>query len=116
MKRVATMRVKGGFDNGGRLVGGLLLSVSMLALAAGCDWFDSRSPVNSVKVGPGAERQVAARNALPSASSGRQYDQAIAPVDETRNGPQIGSVVPEKGGQKAQLEAAAKEAAERDKA
>ena len=95
---------------------GLFVSVSMLALAAGCGWFDSGTPSDSAKVRPGAERQVGASNALPPASAGRQYDASIAAVDETRGGPQIGSIVADKGGQKAQLEAAAKEQAERDKA
>jgi len=89
-----------------------LLGVSTLALLAGCDWFGGTA--NTARVRPGAERQFAGSGSLPSASAGRQYDTGIAPVDETR-GPQIGSVVAGKGGQKAQLEAAAKEAAERDK-
>ncbi len=82
-----------------------LLGVSTLALLAGCDWFGGGTS-NTAKVRPGAERQVTVSGSLPSASAGRQ--------DETR-GPQIGSVVATKGGQKAQLEGAAKEAAERDK-
>jgi hypothetical protein len=90
-----------------------LLGVSTLALLAGCDWFGGGTS-NTAKVRPGAERQVTGSGSLPSASAGRQYDAGIAPVDETR-GPQIGSVVATKGGQKAQLEGAAKEAAERDK-
>src|SRR5216683_4586644 len=94
----------------------VLLGVSALALLAGCDWFGSSTPANTAKVRPGAERQVQATSSLPSASSGRQYDTSVAPaVDETRSGPKIGSIVADKGGQKAQLEAAAKEAAERDK-
>src|SRR5258708_2740775 len=93
----------------------VLLGVSALALLAGCDWFDSSTPANTAKVRPGAERQLQATNSLPSANSGRQYDTSVAPVDETRAGPKIGSIVADKGGQKAQLEAAAKEAAERDK-
>src|SRR5437868_3310772 len=92
-----------------------LLGVSTLALLAGCDWFGGSTPSNAAKARPGAERQVGASNALPSASAGRQYDAAIAATDETRTGPKIGSIVADKGGQKAQLEAAAKEASERDK-
>ncbi len=52
---------------------------------------------------------------MPSSGTGRGYDAAAIPVDETRSGPKIGSIIPDKGGQKAQLDAAAKEAAERDK-
>ncbi len=90
---------------------GLMLGVSALALLVACD--DDR-PVNAAKARPGVERQVAASGSLPAASAGRQYDVAVAPVDETRTGPRIGSVVAERGGQKAQLEAAAREAAKRD--
>ena len=93
----------------------VLLGVSALALLAGCDWFGSSTPANTARVRPGAERQVQATSSLPSAKSGGQYDTSVAPVDETRSGPKIGSIVADKGGQKAQLEAAAKEAAERDK-
>jgi hypothetical protein len=93
-----------------------LLGVSLLAVLGGCDWlFGSSSPANSAKVRPGAERQVPFSNALPPAGAGGQHDAAVAPVDETRSAPKIGSVIPDKGGQKAQIEAAAKEAAERDK-
>src|SRR5882757_186028 len=92
-----------------------LLGVSVLTLLSGCGWFDGDTPSNSAKVRPGVDRQVAASSSLPSAGAGHQYEGAIAPIDETRSGPKIGSLVPDKGGQKAQLEAAAKEAAERDK-
>jgi hypothetical protein len=93
-----------------------LLGVSMLGLLSGCDWlFGSSTPANSAKVRPGAERQVPASNSLPPAGTGGQHDAAISPVDETRGAPKIGSVIPDKGGQKAQIEATAKEAAERDK-
>src|SRR5260370_14854377 len=90
----------------------VLLGVSALALLAGCDWFDSSTPANTAKVRPGAERRVQATSSLPSASSGRPYDTGVAPVDETRTGPKIGSIVADKGGQKVQLEAGAKEAAQ----
>ena len=62
----------------------VLLSVSALALLAGCDWFGSSTPANTVSVRPGAERQVQATSSLPPAGSGRQYDTSLAPVDETR--------------------------------
>jgi len=92
-----------------------LLGVSVLTLLSGCGWFDGDTPSNSAKVRPGVDRQVAASSSLPSAGAGHQYEGAIAPIDETRSGPKIGSLVPDKGGQKKQLEAAAMEAAERDK-
>ena len=94
-----------------------LLGALMLTSLTGCGWlFGSDTPSDAAKARPGAERQVAPSNVLQSAGTGRQYDAAVTPVDETRSGPKIGSIIPDKGGQKAQLEAAAKEAAERDKA
>jgi len=94
-----------------------LLTISMLVSLTGCGWlFGSGTPTDAAKARPGAERQVAPSNALPSAGGGRGYDAAAVPVDESRTGPKIGSILPDKGGQKAQLDAAAKEAAERDKA
>lgn len=90
-----------------------LLGVSAAAILAGCGWFGSSSPTDSQKARPGADRQVAPTGALPSANPGRQYEPGVAATDETRS-PQIGSIIPAKGGQKAQKEAADKEAAERD--
>jgi len=86
-----------------------------LLLLGGCDWLGlgGSSPVNSEKARPGVERQVSVTNALPAARAGG-YDASVAPVDETRNAPKIGSVVAGKGGQKAQKEALDKEAGERD--
>ncbi len=102
---------------GGLKICGLLGVSMMLGSLAGCDWlFGSSSPSDAEKARPGAERQVAPSNALPTAGGGRGYDAGAVPIDETRSGPKIGSIVPDKGGQKAQLDAAAKEAAERDKA
>ena len=93
-----------------------LLGVLMLTSLTGCGWlFGDSAPSDAAKARPGAERQVAPGNVLQSAGTGRQYDAAVTPVDETRSGPKIGSIIPDKGGQKAQLDAAAKEAAERDK-
>ena len=92
----------------------LLLGVSMLGLLSGCGLFGSGGPTTSEKARPGAERAIAASGNLPAASSGRQYEPGIAPIDETRTGPQIGSVVAARGGQRAQQEAIAKAAAERD--
>src|SRR5580765_2790687 len=90
-----------------------MVAIAALALLGGCGWFDSSS-TTSEKARPGAERQVTATNALPGAGAGRQYDASVAPVDETRSAPKIGSVVSGKGGQKAQVEAATKEANERE--
>src|SRR5690242_2864584 len=92
-------------------VGVLLLP----GLLGGCEWLGltSRTPVNSEKARPGAERQVNVTNSLPAARAGG-YDASIAPVDENRGAPRLGSIVQGKGGQKAQKEAADKEAAERD--
>jgi hypothetical protein len=101
-------RVKIG-SAGGRI--SLLLGVSALALlAAGCSGGPPPDP-NATR--PGAE-QKAATAGLPSANASRQYETGVAAVDETRGGTKIGSVVGDKGGQKAQLDAAAKEAAEVD--
>ena len=99
-----------GFGSG-RVFG--LLGVSALAsLVTGCGWFDSTPTVKVTPVRPGAERSVPA-GGLQATGTGRQYDGDIRPVDESRP---IGSVIPDKGGQKAQLDTAAKEAAERDSA
>ena len=89
----------------------LLAAVSAMALLSGCGWFDSGTP--SGKARPGDDQKVAPSSSLPPAPAGGQGE-AIAPVDETRNAGQIGSIVPGKGGQKAQKEAAEKEAADRD--
>ena len=93
-----------------RLIGvGLLL-----VLLGGCEWLGlSSSTTNSEKARPGAERGVNVTNSLPPAR-GAGYDASVAPVDETRSAPKLGSVVQGKGGQKAQKEAVDKESAERD--
>ena len=87
----------------------------LLVLLGGCDWlgWGSGSQTSSEKARPGAERQVTVTNSLP-ASRGGQYDASVAPVDENRGAPRIGSIVAGKGGQKAQIEATNKESAERD--
>lgn len=95
----------------GRWLG--LLGVSMLAFVAGCDWFGSSTPVGAPPR-PGADRQVQPSAALPAPSS-RPYEQGTVAVDETRGGGAIGSIVPGKGGQKAQKEAIEKDQIERDK-
>jgi hypothetical protein len=97
----------------GRLWRGLL-GVSALALLSGCGWlgFGSGSP-DSQKARPGADRKVTASGALPSANPGQQHEAGVIAADPTGTA-QIGSIVPAKGGQKAQKEAIEKEANERD--
>ena len=90
-----------------------LLAVSTLALLAGCGWFGGDAPTGKAR--PGADRQIAPTGTLPAANPGRQSEQTVGPADETRGTtPPIGSVVPTKGGQRAQKEAADKAAADRD--
>jgi hypothetical protein len=90
-----------------------LLAVSTFALLAGCGWFGGDTPTGKAR--PGADRQIAPTGTLPSATPGRQSEQGVTPVDETRGtAPTVGSVVGAKGGQRAQKEAADKAAAERD--
>src|SRR3954451_23744724 len=86
----------------------------LLVLLGGCEWLGmSSGSSNSEKVRPGAERGVNVTNSLPAARAGG-YDASVAPLDETRGAPKLGSVVQGKGGQKVQKEAADKEASERD--
>ena len=90
-----------------------LLAVSTFALLAGCGWFGGDAPTGKAR--PGADRQIAPTGTLPAANPGRQSEQTVVPADETRGTtPPIGSVVPTKGGQRAQKEAADKAAADRD--
>jgi hypothetical protein len=89
-----------------------LLGVSTLALLSGCGWFGGGSPSTSQKARPGVDRQMPATGALPPAT-GQQHDSGVVPADPVGT-PQIGSIVPAKGGQKAQKEATEKEALERD--
>jgi hypothetical protein len=95
---------------GSSRVFGLLGASALASLVAGCGWFDSTPTLKPTPSRPGAERNVPA-GGLQATGNGRQYDGDIRPVDESRP---IGSVIADKGGQKAQLDAAAKEAAERD--
>jgi hypothetical protein len=97
---------------GSSRVWGLLGASALASLVAGCGWFDSTPTVKVTPVRPGAERSVPA-GGLQASGNGRQYDGDIRPVDNSRP---IGSLIPDKGGQKAQLDTAAKEAAERDSA
>jgi hypothetical protein len=100
---------------GGGMRASLLLGVSTMALVAGCDWLGGSTSVSSKQARPGAERSVTLSAGLPSASGSSQYDSSVAPADETSSGPQVGSTVAAKGGQKAQQETLAKEAAEGDR-
>jgi hypothetical protein len=97
--------------NGRRWLG--LLGVSALALLSGCGWFGGGSPSDSQKARPGVDRKVPATGALPSANPGQQHESGVVATDPAATH-QIGSIVPAKGGQKAQKEAAEKEANERD--
>jgi hypothetical protein len=92
-----------------------LLGVSSFALLTGCGWFGGGGPPpGSAKLRPGADRQIQASSALPSAN-GQQYEQGISAADETRGQlPQLGAIVKGTGGQKAQREKADKESAERE--
>jgi hypothetical protein len=89
-----------------------LLGVSALALLSGCGWFGGGS-ADSQKARPGVDRKVPATGALPSANPGQQHEAGVTATDPAATH-QIGSIVPAKGGQKAQKEAAEKEANERD--
>ena len=95
-----------------------ILGASILASLSGCGWFggwfDSSSPADMTKARPGAELSVPVSASLPPPPANQQYDPPIAPVDDMRDTPKIGSIVPESGGQKAQLEKQEKEEAERD--
>ncbi len=94
--------------------GGFFLTVAIMTLVGGCGWFDGDRTVVSTKARPGADQAVALSAGLPSASSNRQYVTGDVPVDEARSA-QIGSIVRDKGGQKAQLEALAKETQDADR-
>lgn len=91
-----------------------LAGVSVLALLSGCGWFGSSTPADMTKARPGAEVDVPVSSTLPPPPANPQYDPPIAPVDSMRDTPKIGSIVPESGGQKAQLEKQEKEDQARD--
>jgi hypothetical protein len=91
-----------------KAVSGML---GMPVLLSGCGWFDG--PPALEKLRAGAERAISPSDSLPAVGA-HDYDAAIVPIDETRGGPAIGSVVAASGGQKAQLEKLEKEAAARD--
>jgi hypothetical protein len=87
-----------------------LLAVSGFALLSGCGWlFGDSAPKGNAR--PGVDRQGPATGTLPAASG--QHDSGLAPTDPV-GAREVGSIIPAKGGQKAQKEAADKDAAERD--
>jgi hypothetical protein len=93
------------------------LAVSALGLLSGCGWLGiggSSTPADMAKARPGVEREVQPSAALPPPPANQQYDPPIAPVDDMRSTPAIGSIVAASGGQAAQLEKQAKEEAEQD--
>jgi hypothetical protein len=78
----------------------------------GCGWFDGKaSPLQTAPLRPGVDRQTTAAG-LPPAPNRGSYDVGVTPVED-RNQP-LGTIVAGKGGQKAQIEAAEKDRAERD--
>jgi len=84
---------------------------------SGCGWFDGwfagkPSPMQSAPLRPGVDRQTTA-NGLPPAPNRGTYDAGVTPVDDTRS-QTLGGIVAAKGGQKAQIEAAEKERAQRE--
>ena len=97
---------------GGRRLG--LLGVSALALLAGCDWIGGGSTPLGPPPRPGAEKAVQPSASLPPGPVNPQYDAGVVGSDD-RAAPAIGSIIPAKGGQKAQRDAIEKEQAERDR-
>ena len=91
-----------------------LLGVSALALLAGCDWIGGGSTPVGPPPRPGAEKGVQPSASLPPGPVNPQYDAGVVGSDD-RAAPAIGSVIPPKGGQKAQREAIEKDQAERDR-
>ena len=84
-------------------------------LLSGCGWFDGGPSPNQQGGRPGADRTAPVLKALPPPQSGRPHESGVAPADETRTGPAVGSSVSGTGGQKAQKEEAEKQAAEQAK-
>ncbi len=98
-------------NGSGRWLG--LLGVSALALLAGCDWFEGSAPVGAPPR-PGVEKGIPPSATIPPAPANPQYDAGVVASDD-RAAPAIGSIIPPKGGQKAQRDAIEKEQAERDR-
>jgi outer membrane protein OmpA-like peptidoglycan-associated protein len=99
-------------NGSGRWLG--LLGVSALALLVGCDWIDGSSAPIGPPPRPGAEKGIQPSASIPPGPVNPQYDAGVIGGDD-RAAPAIGSVIPPKGGQKAQREAIEKEQAERDR-
>jgi hypothetical protein len=79
----------------------------------GCGWFEGKaSPLQTAPLRPGVDRQTTA-SGLPPAPNRGSYDAGIAPADDNRSQP-LGAIVPGKGGQKAQIEAAEKDRSQRE--
>lgn len=90
------------------------MGISVSALLAGCGWFDNSVAVDMGKPRVGAEANVQPTSAMPPPPSGQRFDPPIMPIDETASAPKIGSIVPDSGGQKAQIEKQDKLDAARD--
>jgi|GEM_PF-4800159 len=101
-------------QNNWTIIAGLFgLSATLLS---GCGWFDGSSPApHQQGARPGADRAAPVLKALPPPQSGQPHESGVAPADETRTGPAVGSSVSGKGGQKAQKEEAEKQAADQAK-
>lgn len=97
-------------NGSGRWLG--LLGVSALALLSGCDWIGGSTPIGPPPR-PGAEKGVQPSASIPPAPANPQYDVGVVGSDE--RAPPIGSIIADKGGQKAQRDAIEKEQAERDR-
>jgi hypothetical protein len=93
-----------------------LLGLSAATLLSGCGWFEGSGPAPHLQgARPGVDRTAPASNALPPPPANQPHEGGIAPADETRGGPALGSAVSGKGGQKAQKEEAEKQAEELSK-
>jgi len=102
-------------QNNWTIVAGLL-GLSAAALLGGCGWFDGGGPSPNQQGGrPGADRTAPMLKALPPPQGGRPHESGVAPADETRTGPAVGSSVSGTGGQKAQKEEAEKQASDQAK-
>lgn len=88
-------------------------ALGVAALLGGCG---SSGPAPHLQgVRPGADRTAPVLKALPPPDSGRPHEAGVAPADETRGGPALGSTVHTEGGQKAQKEEAEKQAGEQSR-
>jgi hypothetical protein len=100
-------------QNNWTIIAGLFgLSATLLS---GCGWFDGGPSPHQQGARPGADRAAPVLKALPPPVGGHPHESGVAPADETRTGPAVGSSVSGTGGQKAQKEEAEKQAAEQAK-